>query len=192
MKSSTTFFLGVSGAMAAAVSDPGPASLISSAISATTPILSSFSESIAVPPTTSIATSSIASPTGGFTVMGVYTTCLTLTFANPETTGVSSTSSDSFALSVTASSAPGVTSFTGTDTGVIPTATLSDASSAAASGEPIIPPLDEAIFTTCLAFLATPTITDPVTSTFASGSASISVPSVSATATASASAVTPE
>ncbi|KAF7326608.1 hypothetical protein MSAN_02504400 [Mycena sanguinolenta] len=192
MKSSATFFLGVSGAMAAAVADPGPSSAASSAISVLVPpVISSFSESIALPPTTSIPT-----PTGGFIVTGVYTTCLTLTFSNPAETGSSTTSSDSFALSATASSAPGVSSVTGTDVGVVPTAILSDtavSASATASGGPIIPPIaDEAVFTTCLAFLATPTITDPVTSTFATGSASIAVPSVSATASPSASAVTLE
>ncbi|KAJ7254981.1 hypothetical protein B0H12DRAFT_1218916 [Mycena haematopus] len=179
MKSSTTFFLGLSsGAMAAVLSsDPAvPVSVLSTSASG----IPSISASSSLPPITTAPT-----PTGGYVVTGVYTTCLTLTFENAVAT---------FSDSVSASSAPGVTYLTGTDVGVVPTLSLSgtpiSVSSAESSATTNIAPPDEEVFTTCLAFLATPSVsfTDPVTSTFATGSASAAEPS--ATASASASAVT--
>ncbi|KAF8143659.1 hypothetical protein K438DRAFT_1783601 [Mycena galopus ATCC 62051] len=187
------------GAMAAAVSeDP---------IITTTPIASASGTSIASAPLSSVATiipPPIIPPpvsTGGFVVTGIYTTCLTVTFAAPSPTGAcNSTESGAPSGTVSASSAPGVTSFTGTVfSEPIPTGSLS-ASETVIASSPVVsgitsivlnfmqPLPNEAVFTTCLAFLATPTDTptitptNPVTATnVASGSAS---PIVSASAPA--------
>ncbi|KAJ7836246.1 hypothetical protein B0H14DRAFT_1125540 [Mycena olivaceomarginata] len=158
MKSFATLFsvaLGASGASAAILSDSA-APPVSSVLASSSGIVSV--STLSAPPTSTVPT-----PTGGYVVTGIYTTCLTLTFASPVSTGTSATATASGSVSV--SSAPGVTSFTGS-TFSEPIPTLSDTLSfAGGPGATIIPVPDEAVFTTCLAFLATPTATATTTFT---------------------------
>ncbi|KAJ6522223.1 hypothetical protein DFH09DRAFT_1286931 [Mycena vulgaris] len=153
-------------------------------------------------------------PTGGYVVTGIYTTCLTLTFPAP--TPTTDCASDTATIpttifgSIPASATPSAQFSSGvnpggpiqSDSSLI---TTSDASfpSGINPGGPIIPVADDAVFTTCLVFLpsASATATDtPVTtttdvfpsaSTSAVASGSDALPSASASAVASSSDVLP-
>ncbi|KAJ7152132.1 hypothetical protein C8R46DRAFT_1357716 [Mycena filopes] len=90
-----------------------------------------------------------SSPTGGFVVTGIYTTCLTLTFDAPGPTGIPTASvSTVTAPVVTARNAKPVTSSSLVESGGAVTSTI------IASSVPTAP-VAVAVFTTCLAFLPT-------------------------------------
>ncbi|KAJ6535571.1 hypothetical protein B0H19DRAFT_1183769 [Mycena capillaripes] len=136
----------------------------------------------------STTTDILPTTTGGFVVTGIYTTCVTLTFAAPTTTDTATPTpiSDSFSIESTpaASSVPPIISSTDATSFTGSTVTIPTASASASTTDTDIP--GEAVFTTCLAFLATPTATltpTPIGSSSATPSASFSVfPSESASA----------
>ncbi|KAJ7027102.1 hypothetical protein C8F04DRAFT_1399651 [Mycena alexandri] len=166
MKSFTTFFSAAVGLRAAfanaALSDPLsvlPASSV--AINSTSTALAS---------TTTVPT--VPTTTGGFTIVGVYTTCLTVTFNAPTTTATLSPSS-SFTLDSSlpvGTTTPVVTSFTGSEV-IIPTGSVSGSVSTLPTGTVTVTP-DVAVFTTCLVFLPTATVTGTVVPPIGSVSAS--------------------
>ncbi|KAJ6549223.1 hypothetical protein DFH09DRAFT_1320214 [Mycena vulgaris] len=103
--------------------------------------------------------------------------------------GTSTSRSVTLSGTVVASSPSGVTPLTGSTSAPIPTLTDTDLPlpSVSGSGAPIIPVPDQAIFTTCLAFLATPTEIATSTPTFTdsgspTASSSVVLPSESFTA----------
>ncbi|KAJ7433674.1 hypothetical protein B0H11DRAFT_751656 [Mycena galericulata] len=107
---------------------------------------------------------SFPTATGGYVVTGVYTTCLTLTFSAPTPT----------ASLASIQAPPSATLFSSSDATVpsapsFPVSTASEAPQPSPScvnpGGPIIPDPDYAIFTTCLVFLPTPSVTATATGT---------------------------
>ncbi|KAJ7171512.1 hypothetical protein C8R46DRAFT_1349461 [Mycena filopes] len=173
MKSFTTLFVAAAVGLAGAAAVTDPLSVVSSE-SATAPVSSASASTIITTPPT------IPTTTGGFVVAGVYTTCLTVTFGealNTTSTAIGSASSlPAGTTTPVVTSEPAVTSFTGSEV-TIPTGS---ASGPIVTTLPTTTATDVAVFTTCLVFLPTPTLTVTSTGTglppIGSESASFSVP----------------
>ncbi|KAJ7662822.1 hypothetical protein DFH06DRAFT_1190900 [Mycena polygramma] len=183
MKSFTTIFSAALGFAGVAHGSVFNRQIIASSSTLST----SFTEipSSAISSVASTTTPSIPTTTGGYVVTGIYTTCLTLTFATPTVTDTTSGASTSTAV---ASSGSDLSSLPVSSILSAPMPSITD-SAIVSSGIGATPtvPIPGAVFTTCLAFLPTPSVTSTetatstgVTSVFPSGSAS-AVPSESVT-----------
>ncbi|KAJ7216339.1 hypothetical protein GGX14DRAFT_441251 [Mycena pura] len=152
-----------------------PSTVVASAL----PSASGVAVSAAPSASASTTDAVIPSSTGGFVVTGIYTTCLTLTFAAPTATPIVPVGSDAPVSSAVVASGssttpvssdvplpsgsggPFLSAPTSTDTDTPPAITPSGVN----PGGPIIPDPTSVVFTTCLAFLPTDTATATPTDT---------------------------
>ncbi|KAJ7303088.1 hypothetical protein DFH08DRAFT_977302 [Mycena albidolilacea] len=182
--------LGVSAVGAAALSGSFDPPLSASASASDIAASGSLSS---VPPISTVPT-----PTGGFVITGVYTTCLTLTFPGPM-------ASTRFAAGFAGPLSTWLTadinlkgdcrrSLKASDSGPLTSDSATLSGTGAASSPSVVTSLtgspgtdlplpspipDQAIFTTCLAFLATPTDTATSTQTFTDSGSATTAPTAS-------------